>query len=458
MGASFSFQSNVSKQITNDYMKVVSAVTNSAVTTAGLKQISVNSIKLTTCAPGTIAKPICGPRDLNCGKVEGNININQISKSAFTMSAETYQKAVTTAATNLKDKTVDFIKSQTSAEQSAWLNIAFGIQINDSTQVENFAASISTFIRNTAKADCSGINFSEDSIVLNLCGFTGGDLNIGQNNVSIAVQSCVTKQISKSIMTNTIFREGIAKADASAFASQQGAFAGIFNIIIAIIVVIGILIIIAVFAHIFRKRKPKRVLYDQQDYQDPYEYPGQPSYGINQSPYDPQGPAARSPYGSQGPAARSPYDPQGSVAGSLYGPQGPAARSPYGSQGPAARSPYGPQGPAARSPYVHQRPTERSPYEHQRPESRSPYEHHRPTSRSPYEHQRPASRSPYEHHRPTSRSPYEHHRPATQRHMPHRRPGTRSRFQVPRGERKLISRGNLSRLYTEAEPLAAAAI
>ena len=129
MGASVSIQSETGKSIVNTYMSIVSNVTNTAVTTAGLEQINISTIKISICPPE------CRPPGypvVDCG-VGGNLKINQLSNTAFSMTAEQFQSSVVQSATALKSKTVAFVKSKENTPAGEWLEVAFSIQISNNT-------------------------------------------------------------------------------------------------------------------------------------------------------------------------------------------------------------------------------------------------------------------------------------------------------------------------------------
>jgi hypothetical protein len=230
MGLSFSAQ--ISKDITNGYLAVINQLTANATTSLNDTKLTVNTLNISACDLKSCGRPC----------TVAGINANQGNQVTLQLSVQTLQDVVTTVKTKIADATTQYVK-QANTDQQAWLAIAFGINIQDQTTINNFSEKISNLISNNVSTICASQLISSNNATLILCNVTGS-VNVTQRNDVLAAESCVSKQIVTNIVNNQELFNGMQAADQASTFSPSGPFSflyyfGIFILFIIIVVTIA---------------------------------------------------------------------------------------------------------------------------------------------------------------------------------------------------------------------------
>lgn len=302
MGASFGLSANISKQIVNSYTSAITSVVTSAVTKVQQNVTVSSAIQIIACS-----REKCGfTSNDSCSS---NINVNVANGAQTTISAATFQKVVLSIKNDIKNSVTSAIKENAQTPGAAgWFSTAFGININDSSQVDNFTTNIANYITSTASTTCSNSVFSDISVDLLLCGIIN-NVNVNSNNAVISSVGCVTQQAVSYFLDNKSYVEGIQNADQQA--QQTDPYSFIYYIAIAVLV----FIVILVFFGVYSAFKPSRNPQPQGPPPPGFRGPPPPGFGGPPPPGfrgpSPRGPPPRN-QPSRGPPPRSQL-PRGSL-------------------------------------------------------------------------------------------------------------------------------------------------
>jgi hypothetical protein len=246
MGLGISVQSNTTTNIINSFNSVVNNVTNSAVARANITAAATNITSVEFCTPSG-----CGPGAV-C-QLNGGLSITQVGRSTVYQNVQAQQDALTQISTDLKTQLTQTIMQSSDALAPSWFSIAFGIQINDATQVQNFVNKVVNNAFNNVTAECSGIFQASNNARLVLCGTINGGVVVGQDSVVIATQSCVSNQVAKAFLASQVSNDSIQQANQSTLTGNSP-YEWIGFVIIAIVLVIFIIVVIY---RLTRQPKPK---------------------------------------------------------------------------------------------------------------------------------------------------------------------------------------------------------
>ncbi|CAH6421189.1 Hypothetical protein POVR2_LOCUS300 [uncultured virus] len=250
MGISFSQQ--ISRDITNGYLEVINQLTASATTTLNNNTAVINQLNLSTCGIIECGRPC---------QITGDVTTNQRNQATAILNATTIQQISNSVKNSIQDTTTQYVKSLNQVQQS-WLAIAFGINVQDQSTINNFSEKISNLISNTAATTCSAQLILANNANLSFCNVTG-NINTVQRNDVLAAQSCISKQIVSNIINNKELFDGMQVADQANYSDQGGPLDFLYYIGLLILFIIIVVTIAGVIRYATRgPKQPKTVIVD----------------------------------------------------------------------------------------------------------------------------------------------------------------------------------------------------
>jgi hypothetical protein len=284
MGLAVSVQTDVTKQIINGYYNIVNSIVANATSDAKFTGSGSQTTVFSNCPPACNSPSFQQPIGDYC-MIGGDVNITQLNSSETEIVGSSMSEVIANIKNDLNIQTEAYINNIQNTNP-AWFSAAFNVLTNNNETVETISIKITNSVNSNTSTYCYSESDSTQVINVLNCGIVSGSFNVSQNIFQHNTVSCITKQIVKFTVENSVISEAIAAGNNT---GDSGAQSYLTYIIIGIIAFIIILILIAIIRSFNRPRNPVIMpLYPpgipkfnvQQQYQERTSYRGGPSNSI----------------------------------------------------------------------------------------------------------------------------------------------------------------------------------
>jgi len=178
----------------------------------------------------------------------GSLDVTQVSNASCQQIVNTNLDVEGQVKTNINNNIEQYLAQQQSSEQG-WLTLALNAQVQGATNQTELVTRIKNAVTSTSSQVCQNTVTSYNAAVLDLCGVydNGAVVNISQNSVAGAYQSCTMDVLVKAFQNDTVLTT-VAQAVNQQQTSQQSGIDSLFRwlviiaAIVAVVVIIGIII------------------------------------------------------------------------------------------------------------------------------------------------------------------------------------------------------------------------
>jgi hypothetical protein len=232
MGVGISVQSNTTKSIINLYNSVINQVTSAAVAKSKFETSNANEVNVYACVT---------PSGIQCSNcIVASVDVEQSINVRATLSTTDSQQVVNNMKNDLVTQLATQISQTTIAGAPAWFSAAFNVNINNVDETTNVVNKIVNQAFSTSEADCAALFLASNTGTVVACG-TSGPVVVNQSIAVSAIDSCVNNQITNTILSNSVYTQGIQNANQQ---SQTGDTSLTFKTILIIILIVVFIITI----------------------------------------------------------------------------------------------------------------------------------------------------------------------------------------------------------------------
>ena len=226
-----SVQATSTENVIRDFTNITNSAIINQINSAEITCGSTQSIRFST-GIGCVFNPI-----------RSNVTIDQSSQSSCTMDASSIQK-VSAQISSVITNTLNQMVSQDQSSYQGWFSVAFGLQIQNASNVQEVSNQISNAVSVDNNNSCLTRAFISQTAIYTLCGiYIDSPITVNQRANVQAAASCINKQITDVIIANSVINELIQRTDQIQYSKQSGLGDVIIYIAIAIIVIVVLIII-----------------------------------------------------------------------------------------------------------------------------------------------------------------------------------------------------------------------
>lgn len=174
----------------------------------------------------------------------GTLNVSQVSKADCRQIANTNLDVEGQVKANINRDIQQYLEQNQSSKQG-WLTLALNAQVQGASNKTQLITRIQNSVTAVITQVCSNTVTAYNTASLDLCGIydNGAVINIGQNSVAGAYQSCTMDVIVKAFQRDTILTQ-VAQQVNQQQTSEQAGIGSLFRWLIVIAAIVAVVLII----------------------------------------------------------------------------------------------------------------------------------------------------------------------------------------------------------------------